>query len=91
VAKSSSDAESKKPARLSDFPGAMLCDGQREKPVGGSYDCKQVLGIVTKGGISIKCRRCKTITYWTWKNLKELSVAAQQQGESKKSLRKQTK
>jgi LSD1 subclass zinc finger protein len=70
--KSSSGAGSKKHHRLSKQPNALLCKGTREKPLNGDYACRQLLGMVGEGGISIKCRRCKTITEFTWQELNRL-------------------
>ena len=79
MAKSSSEAGSKKLAkpakpakRLSAYAGAMLCKGTRDKPIGDDYACRQVLGIIGKNGVSIKCRRCKGIMEFTWQDLKIL-------------------
>jgi len=88
VAKSSSDAGSKKQVSLSKNPGAILCKGTREKAVGDSYDCRQVLGLVGRGGISIKCRRCKSIEEITWKKLQALRDAVLEEQEKKRQKKK---
>lgn len=83
--KSSSDAGSKKQVvKLSKYAGAMLCKGTREKPIGDSYDCRQVLGLVGKDGLSIKCRRCKSVEFFEWKKLKQLKDAVLEEKEQKK-------
>ena len=87
VEKSSSDAGSKKQARkqvrLSMNAGAMLCKGTRSKPIGDSFDCRQVLGVVGESGVSIKCRRCKSVEFFEWKRLKQLRDAVLEEKEKK--------
>ena len=84
MAKSSSGAGSKKQHKLAEYSGSMVCKGTRGKPLGGSYDCRQVLGIVGKNGVSIKCRRCKTIMEFTWKDLKLLREKVLKEGKRKR-------
>lgn len=81
MAKQSSGSESR--SKLAQYPGTILCKGTRSKPLAGSYACRQVLGVVGRNGISIKCRRCKTIVEYTWTELKELRESVLSKPKSK--------